>query len=207
MKPIFLFISLFLIFSCSTQKNTQAFQKVNPVDKSIGVAYIYFSGEGISLGPSFTEFGPNLYVNGKKIGLLALGTYVPLNLKAGTYTIKTTSTWDNKVFADLSAPFSVENGESKYIEFALTAERVDHNTSKWISSYIERKESAAYPKIRTCKLNVALTEASKMLENPQQIALVRALEAWQVAIGELLNEAYRMRNLLEHLRVQFSETL
>lgn len=164
MKSIIVF-SLFLILGCANQKNTQSFQKANLDNENESIIYVYFSQDGITQGPSLTEFGPNLYLNGQKVGLLAVGTYVPIKLKNGTHTIKTSSGWDNKVFADLSTTIKLEKGESKYIEFVLMAERVDQNNSKWTSAFAERTDVEAYPKISMCKINVSLS-AFQAKNNP-----------------------------------------
>ncbi|RYG08616.1 MAG: DUF2846 domain-containing protein [Chitinophagaceae bacterium] len=166
MKSIITLISIFLLFSCSMQKHTQPFQKVNFENNDGGVVYLYFSQDGISLGPNFTEFGPKLYIDGQKIGLLAVGTYVPLKMKSGTHTIESESGWDYKIFANVKATFKVESGQSKYIEFAIRGESIDQSRNKWTSFLIERTESEAYAKISHCKLNASLAAATQAKINP-----------------------------------------
>jgi hypothetical protein len=163
MKLLAAFFVFVCLVGCASQTSVQPFKKVDVSSNDTGVIYLFFRGEGVTQGWSPTVFGPSLYVNDKDLGVLALGTYVPLVLKAGSHTIKTTSNWNNKAFADLNVSFELKKGESKYIEYFWVGQQIDHNTNKWVSRYVELKETDALRKLNYCKLNSDLDAKSKLL--------------------------------------------
>ena len=154
---------LLLIVGCSTHKDTQSFHHVTSLDEDEGGIYLFFPGEGITRGPDLFSFGPSLYINGEKLGMLEIETYVPLVLPAGNHTIRTTSNWNHKAFPDLNVSVGIKPGEAKYLQYIWTGKSLDQQSNLWISRYLEVKETEAIGKLGCCALNSKLTKAASKL--------------------------------------------
>lgn len=128
-------------------------ERFKPLDAaSAGRSKVYLY---MGCKPGMTEYlgngqtGATVYVNGKFIGYLSDGTYIPLSLPPGTYKFKFGSTW-NWTHPSLVFDYAIGADRTHYFEWTTRLDQYDRN--KFWYELIENEEVAATPALQHCIL-------------------------------------------------------